>query len=236
MLTPDYNTYPNHHTTYHIILQSHLQQQWTNKLTHPHTPPLPTNARIETMRWYLAAAVATAPATIAFSPSQWNYGRRTATALDMSENNFLSFLVRNKEPQSVVPIETEEQRVKRLRNERLAEIESGEIRRQERVAEDKFAYLFLFALQLLPLVGNDRTIIITYFFGVAVTTVYLGGRQEVIDKPERVEKDKALYAPIAASIAIGGLYLLLKVGIDISSVYAAGVTVFGALAISGEHV
>jgi hypothetical protein len=29
---------------------------------------------------------------------------------------------------------------------------------------------------------------------------------------------------------------LLKVGIDISSVYAAGVTVFGALAISGEHV
>jgi hypothetical protein len=188
------------------------------------------------MRWYLAAAVATAPATIAFSPSQWHHGRRTATALDMSENNFLSFLVRNKEPQSVVPIETEEQRVKRLRNERLAEIESGEIRRQERVAEDKFAYLFLFALQLLPLVGNDRTIIITYFFGVAVTTVYLGGRQEVIDKPERVEKDKALYAPIAASIAIGGLYLLLKVGIDISSVYAAGVTVFGALAISGEHV
>jgi hypothetical protein len=131
-------------------------------------------------------------------------------------------------------IETEEGKTKRLRLERLATIELGEQRRQARVNEDKFAYLFLFALQLLPLLGNDRIESIAYFFGVAVTTVYLGGRQEVIDKPERVTKDNALYAPIGASLAIGGLYTLLKVGIDITSLYAIMVTVFGALAISGK--
>lgn len=135
---------------------------------------------------------------------------------------------------SIELIETEEARQKRLRLERLATIELGEQRRQARVNEDKFAYLFLFALQLLPLLGNDRIESIAYFFGVAVTTVYLGGRQEVIDKPEMVTKDNALYAPIGASLAIGGLYTLLKVGIDITSLYAIMVTVFGALAISGK--
>ncbi|KAL7528921.1 hypothetical protein ACHAXR_002701, partial [Thalassiosira sp. AJA248-18] len=130
------------------------------------------------------------------------------------------------------PVETEEEKQKRLRLERLVEIEAGEVRRQARVAEDKFGYLFLFALQLLPLVGTDRLESVLYFFGVAVTTVYLGGRQEVIDKPEQVSKNNALYAPIGASFAIGGLYLLLKVGIDITSLYAIMVTIFGALAIS----
>ena len=67
---------------------------------------------------------------------------------------------------------------------------------------------------------------------MAVTTVYLGGRQEVIDAPEKISKNNALYAPIEASLAIGGLYLLLKAGIDIPSFYAIMVTLFGALAIS----
>ena len=80
-------------------------------------------------------------------------------------------------------IETEEAKQERLRLERLMEIELGEQRRQARVDEDKFVYPFLFALQLLPLLGTGRIESIAYFFGVAVTTVYLGGRQEVIDKP-----------------------------------------------------
>ena len=54
-----------------------------------------------------------------------------------------------------------------------ADIEAGEIRRQRRVSEDKFGYLFLFALQLLPLIGTDRALSILYCFGVAVTTVYV---------------------------------------------------------------
>ena len=74
------------------------------------------------------------------------------------------------------PAETEEEKRRRLRLERLAKIKEGEVRRQRRVAEDKLGYLFLFALQLLPLVGSDRAESILYFFGVAVTTVYLGGR------------------------------------------------------------
>lgn len=145
---------------------------------------------------------------------------------------FKNFAQNGNNAPPIVPVETEEQKLKRLRLERLDEIEAGEVRRQERVAEDKFGYLFLFALQLLPLVGNDRALSILYFFGVAVTTVYLGGRQEVIDVPERVSKDSALLAPIAASASIGGLYLLLKNGIDITSLYAIFVTIFGALAIS----
>ena len=157
-------------------------------------------------------------------------------------DDFFSSFVRNVMQQNgfnvasaappAVPIETEEQKQKRLRLERLARVEAGEARRQKRVAEDKFGYLFLFALQLLPLVGSDRVESILYFFGVAVTTVYLGGRQEVIDEPERVSRQNALYAPIGASVAIGGLYLLLKVGIDPTALYAIAVTIFGALAIS----
>jgi len=138
----------------------------------------------------------------------------------------------NTRQQQITVVETEEEKQKRLRQERLAEIEEGEVRRQQRVSEDKFGYLFLFALQLLPLVGSDRVESILYFLGVAVTTVYLGGRQEVIDKPEQVSQKNALYAPIGASFAIGGLYLLLKVGIDPTSLYAVAITIFGALAIS----
>ena len=130
------------------------------------------------------------------------------------------------------PIETEEEKKKRLRLERLEEIEAGEVRRQLRVSEDKYVYLFILSLQFLPLLGNERYLSILYFFGVAVSTVYLGGRQEVIDKPEQVSRDNALYAPVGASLAIGGLYLLLKNGIDITSFYAVVVTLFGALSIS----
>ncbi|KAL9178974.1 hypothetical protein ACHAXT_011947 [Thalassiosira profunda] len=154
------------------------------------------------------------------------------------EGNFFSALLQKvlptQQPSLVedVPIETEEEKLRRLRRERLAKIEAGEVRRTQRAAEDKYLYLFLFALQLLPLAGTDRIESVLYFFGVAVTTVYLGGRQEVIEKPESVTRENALYAPIGASLAIGGLYALLKVGIDITALYAVMVTIFGALAIS----
>ena len=169
---------------------------------------------------------------------------RGTARLDMSdarEDNFLASLIKNfmqneidDVSMTMEAVETEDEKQQRLRVERLAEIEAGEVRRQARVAEDKFGYLFLFALQLLPIIGSDRVESVVYFFGVAVCTVYLGGRQEVIDRPERVSRENALYAPVGASLAIGGLYLLLKMGIDITSLYAIMVTVFGALAISGK--
>lgn len=151
-------------------------------------------------------------------------------------NNFFTSLFKgfNNDKQIIQqqPLETEEEKKKRLRLERLEEIEAGEVRRQLRVSEDKYVYLFILALQFLPLLGNERYLSILYFFGVAVSTVYLGGRQEVIDKPEQVSRDNALYAPVGASLAIGGLYMLLKNGIDITSFYAVIVTLFGALSIS----
>mmetsp|Transcript_33482 Transcript_33482/g.71373 ORF Transcript_33482/g.71373 Transcript_33482/m.71373 type:complete len:459 (-) Transcript_33482:43-1419(-) len=159
-------------------------------------------------------------------------------AKEESDDNFLASLFKNfqqNESDAAAieePIETEEEKARRLRLKRLVEIESGEVRRASRVAEDKFFYLLLFAFQLLPLIGSDRIESVLYFFGVAVTTVYLGGRQEVVDAPERISRNNALYAPVGASLAIGGLYLLLKAGIDITSVYAIMVTLFGALAIS----
>lgn len=141
---------------------------------------------------------------------------------------------KNDAPLTMEAVETEVEKQQRLRIERLAYIEAGEARRQARVAEDKLGYLFLFALQLLPLIGSDRVESIIYFSGIAVCTVYLGGRQEVVDRPERVSRDNALYAPVCASLAIGVLYMLLKAGIDITSVYAIIVTIFGVLAISGQ--
>lgn len=130
------------------------------------------------------------------------------------------------------PVETEEEKLRRLKLERIAEIEAGEQRRQQRVSEDKLGYLFLFLLQFLPLIGNERIMSIFYFFGLAVTTVYLGGRQEVIDVPQKISKNNAIYAPVLASVSIGALYFLLKVGIDPTSLYAIAVTLFGALAVS----
>ena len=133
-------------------------------------------------------------------------------------------------------VETEEQRIKRLKDERLAELSEGEIRRAERVREDAVPYLALLALQMLPLLGTERIYSVTYFFGLAVATVYLGGRQETIDPPERVTKQNALAAPIGASVSIGLIYSLIKLGLDPTSLYALAVTLFGALAISDVGV
>lgn len=217
--------------------------------------------RIEALFYAMASIGTSLTPSLAFTPISrrpiltgavhHRHGRATAIERDATklkisegekEDNFLASLIRNvmqndKGDASITmeSVETEDEKLQRLRVERLAEIEAGEVRRQSRVAEDKFGYLFLFALQLLPLIGRDRVESIVYFFGVAVCTVYLGGRQEVIDRPERVSRDNALYAPVGASLAIGGLYLLLKMGIDITSVYAIMVTVFGALAISGKR-
>jgi minor histocompatibility antigen H13 len=157
-----------------------------------------------------------------------------------NESNLLSSLmnqlntqINNRENKLLIVVETDDQKQQRLRNERLAVIEAGEVRRTSRVVEDKNVYLFLFAMQFLPLIGNaDRIESILYFFGMAVSTIYLGSRQEVIDRPEIITRNNALTAPIGASVAIGGLYLLLKSGIDISGVYAVLVSLFGALAIS----
>jgi minor histocompatibility antigen H13 len=165
-------------------------------------------------------------------------------AVQESPNAFVSFM-NSLVPQSnndaastktQPPLETEEEKLKRLKVERLAEIEAGEVRRQQRVSEDKLGYLFLFLLQFLPLLGSNRVISIIYFFGLAVTTVYLGGRQEVIDVPQKISRKSAIYAPLFASVSIGVLYFLLKIGIDPTSLYAIGVTLFGVLAVSDIFV
>mmetsp|Transcript_27535 Transcript_27535/g.43327 ORF Transcript_27535/g.43327 Transcript_27535/m.43327 type:complete len:437 (-) Transcript_27535:212-1522(-) len=190
---------------------------------------------------FTAAAVFTAQPSSAFQTTTTTtrlpnikaaHGTSKRITSSTSSSTARSLFFNNQATQQKTPIETEEEKQKRLKLERLAEIEAGEIRRQQRVSEDKLGYLFLFALQFLPLIGNDRYLSIAYFFGLAVTTVYLGGRQEVIDAPEKVTKQNALYAPVGASLAIGGLYLLLKNGLDPTSLYAVGVTVFGALCIS----
>ena len=97
---------------------------------------------------------------------------------DAREDNSLASLIKKfmqneKDDFSITmeAVETEDERQQRLRVERLAEIEVGEVRRQARIAEDRFGYLFLFALQLLPLIGSDRVESVVYFFGVAVCTV-----------------------------------------------------------------
>lgn len=198
------------------------------------------------MRWLKFLFLTLASIASAFAPSS-NINRRIQMRIYIREDsqeqdsdigNFFTSLFNNnnESPAPIVTKETEEEKQKRLRAERLVIIEEGEVRRQQRVSDDKYIYLFLFTLQFLPLLGNHRVLSVIYFFGVAVSTVYLGGRQEVIDAPEKVSRNNALYAPIGASISIGGLYLLLKVGIDITSFYAVVVTLFGALAISGKNV
>jgi len=118
------------------------------------------------------------------------------------------------------------------------EMEELELKRQEQVAKDKFPYLFLFALQLLPLVNLSgvRVQSIFYFFGVAVTTVYLGGRQVTIAQSESISSENALLAPVFASLSIGVIYTLIQLGFNPSVIYSFAVTIFGALAISDVGV
>ena len=160
----------------------------------------------------------------------------TRTDGEKGDDFFSSLLRTIQQPKSQVETESEEERLRRLRRERLAKIEEGEVRRADRVSEDKYAYFLIFALQFMPLLGNGRLESLLYFYGVAVTTVYLGGRQETIEQAERVSRDNALFAPVFASFSIGGLYLLLKNGIDITALYAVVVTLFGAISISDVGV
>jgi minor histocompatibility antigen H13 len=60
----------------------------------------------------------------------------------------------------------------------------------------------------------------------------VGGKKTLVEEEERVTSESALFAPVAASISIGILYLLINSGINPAALYAAGVTLFGGLAIS----
>jgi len=145
---------------------------------------------------------------------------------------FLSLLSFPNDRSNKPPIETEEERLKRVAAERMAELEQLELERQAQVRTDAVPYLFLLALQFLPLLGTDRIEGVTYFFGMAVGTVYIGGRQAKQPESESVSFESALYAPVFASFSIGLLYGLIKLGLDPTKIYAFLVTVFGALAIS----
>lgn len=157
--------------------------------------------------------------------------KNSPATLDLMFKNFLQNL-----PQFSKEEETEEQRIKRLKMELREQLELCEVRRQEQVRKDSAVYLALFGLQFLPLIGHERGFSIIYFLGLAIGTVYLGGRQETITldgaPDQTVTKESALYAPIGASVAIGGLYILIKNGFDPTTFYAVFVSLFGALAIS----
>ena len=159
-----------------------------------------------------------------------------------SKNNaFASFvaninnIISSSSPLEAPKVETEEERLARLKLERLQELELFEQDRAEQVSNDKYVYLFLASLQLLPLIGNDRLLSVFYFWGVAVSTVYVGGKQITLEE-ERVSSQSAWLAPVGASVSIGFLYLLIKAGLDPTTLYAVGVTLFGALAISDVSV
>ena len=161
--------------------------------------------------------------------------RSSRTTQKNESNNPITSFFNNiiaKQQQQLTPIETEEDRLKRLKREELARLEEKEVERALQVKQDALPYLFLLALQLLPLIGTDRIESIAYFWGVAVATVYVGGRQVTVQESEKVSSQSALYAPIGASISLGGLYLLIKAGFNPAGLYAFGVSAFGALAIS----
>lgn len=158
---------------------------------------------------------------------------RSSLKDDDVQNPIAAFLNNFKlQRQPSVSMETEEERLTRLKREELMELEEKEVERALKVKEDAIPYLLLLALQFLPLVGSDRIESIAYFWGVAVATVYVGGRQVTLQESETVSSESALYAPIGASVSIGVLYALIKAGFNPAAIYAFGVTVFGALAIS----
>jgi hypothetical protein len=127
---------------------------------------------------------------------------------------------------------SEEEQLRLAKEKVLLELEEKEVERAKQVKTDAIPYLFLLLLQFTPLLGNDRIISVLYFFGVAVSTVYIAGRQVTIEESEIVQKESALAAPIGASVSIGVLYFLIKMGLDPGILYAIIVSLFGALSIS----
>ena len=156
-----------------------------------------------------------------------------STQQDDVQNPITSFINNFKiQRKPATPVESEEERLKRLRREELLQLEEKEVERALQVKEDAIPYLFLLALQFLPLIGSDRIKSIAYFWGVATATVYVGGRQVTVQESDKVTAENALYAPIGASVSIGLLYVLIKAGFNPATLYAIGVSIFGALAIS----
>ena len=168
----------------------------------------------------------------------------TTTATTTNKNPFVTSLRSLFSPKSPPKtIETEAERQRRLRRERRSLLSERETLRALRVRSDALPYLTLLALQFLPLlstnlgfaiVGGGRSEALLYFFGTAVLTVYVGGRQVPLlpDDQEPVSLESAAFAPIFASVSIAILYALLKFGIDPTRIYALAVTLFGALAVS----
>jgi len=174
--------------------------------------------------------------TLETAPGKSSSSSSFSESLFDSLSNFSGGGAQSASPTTAAALETDDERVRRLRQERLVELAEGEVRRADRVREDALPYLGLLGLQILPLLGTERIYSVTYFFGLAVATVYLGGRQETIDAPERVTRQNALAAPIGASVSIGLIYVLIKAGLDPTYLYALAVSLFGALAISDVGV
>ena len=150
---------------------------------------------------------------------------------DNSLNSFFSKISLSINPE-IQKVTSEEERLRLEKEAALKELELKEEERALQVKNDSIPYLLLLALQFLPFLGNDRIISVSYFFGLAVCTVYVGGKQVTIEESEIVKKENALAAPIGASISIGLLYLLIKIGLDPGILYAIIVSLFGALSIS----
>lgn len=145
----------------------------------------------------------------------------------------LSTTVQQKQKQQQLTKEEKEKELLRIQKRNiLLELEMKEKERAQQVKKDAIPYILLLLLQFTPLLGNDRIISVLYFFGVAVCTVYVGGRQVTIEESEIVKKENALAAPIGASLSIGFLYVLIKMGLDPGILYAIAVSIIGALSIS----
>ncbi|CAM9864161.1 unnamed protein product [Ascophyllum nodosum] len=80
------------------------------------------------------------------------------------------------------------------------------------VEEDKAVYLGLLALQLLPsLLMGFKYASFVYFGILAVSTVYLGAkRQDIPDERTAISTRQAFGAPVASSLALFGVFLVVK--------------------------
>jgi hypothetical protein len=82
----------------------------------------------------------------------------------------------------------------------------------ELVQADWPLYLYLAAIQFLPLISLSREADLFYFASMACVSVYLGAkRQDVPSLRQAISPKQAGLAPVFSSITIVSLYLLLKV-------------------------
>ena len=100
-----------------------------------------------------------------------------------------------------------------------------------------WGFVGVFLVQSWPILllhsppGQQRLAAFAYFWTTAILAIYLGSLRAKPDEVAELEMKTVLLAPIASSISLFGLYLLMKSGLDPGAIYKGFACLFALLSV-----